>query len=107
LAAELLALSQARAAVAAGAPDRALATLDAAPRGFQLLALEAGLVRVEALRGSGKRDAARALSEQLLRAHPDGPYTERLKSLIATLGSSSKVVDGALERETPHSENRR
>ena len=88
LAQELLALKRARAAVAAGTPEQALSTLDGVAGGFQVLPLEASLVRIEALRGAGKRDAARALSEQLLRAHPDGPYTERLRSLAAALGSN-------------------
>lgn len=52
-----------------------------------MLPLEAGLVRIEALRGAGKPAAARALSAQLLREHPDGPYTERLRSVAAALGS--------------------
>lgn len=90
LAQELLALNRARAAVAGGAPERALATLDGMSGGFRVLPLEANLVRIEALRGAGKRDSALALSEQLLRAHPDGPYTERLRSLATTLGSSTR-----------------
>jgi hypothetical protein len=89
LAHELLAVSRARAAVAAGAPEQALAALDAVADGFRLLPLEANLVRVEALRSSGKQDSARALSEQLLLKHPDGPYTERLRSLTTALGSSA------------------
>lgn len=88
LAQELLALQRARADVARGAPEQALTTLDGVGGGFRVLPLEASLVRIEALRGAGKRDSALALSEQLLRAHPDGPYTERLRSLAAALGSS-------------------
>jgi hypothetical protein len=107
LAEELLAVSRARAAVSAGAPDGALATLDAVPGGFVVLPLEASLVRVEALRGAGKLAAARALAEQLLRAHPDGPYTERLRSLTAVLGSSTGAVAAPPEGEPPRSENRR
>jgi hypothetical protein len=87
LAQELLALNRARAAVAGGSPEQALSTLDGVAGGFRVLPLEASLVRVEALRGAGKRDSARALCEQLLRAHPDGPYTERLRSLATALGS--------------------
>jgi hypothetical protein len=87
---ELLALNRARASVAGGAPEQALSTLDGLVGGFRVLALEASLVRIEALRAAGKRDAARALCEQLLGAHPDGPYTERLRSLAASLGSSPR-----------------
>jgi hypothetical protein len=90
LAQELLALNSARTAVVGGSPEQALATLDGVAGGFRVLTVEAGLVRVEALRGAGKRDAARALCEQLLRAHPDGPYTERLRSLTASLGPSPR-----------------
>lgn len=89
LAQELLAVSGARAAVADGSPEQALAILDAVANGFQLLPLEADLVRIEALRGSGKRGSARALNERLLLTHPDGPYTERLRALAAALGSST------------------
>jgi len=94
LAQELLAVSRARAAIAAGAPAQALATLDSVADGdgFQQLPLEADLVRIEALRVSGKVEAARALSEHLLHAHPDGPYTERLRALTATLGSSAQPL---------------
>jgi len=92
---EVLAVSRARAAVAAGAPERAVAILDAVTDGFQLLPLEASLVRIEALRGTGKLNSARALSEQLLLAHPDDPYTERLHSLAAALGSNAQPLSSS------------
>jgi hypothetical protein len=85
---ELLAISAARAAIARGAPERALTALDSVSGGFRVLSLEANVVRVEAWRGVGQWQAARALSERLLREQPDGPYTERLRALAASFRSA-------------------
>jgi hypothetical protein len=78
---ELAALKRAQAALARGAPADALAMLAAKPDGFQLLPVEAGLVRVAALRRVGQREAARELAAALLRQHGSGPYAHRLQTL--------------------------
>ena len=82
LAAELQALRVAREALASGDGPRALHALDdyAArfPRGH--LALEAEVLRIEALSRAGDASAA-ARARRFLEAHPQSPYAERLRPL--------------------------
>lgn len=78
---ELDSLRTAREALAQGLPLRALALLHAQPDGFTLLPVEAGIVRIEALRSAGSEHSARRLAADLLRDHGSGPYAERLKGL--------------------------
>jgi len=78
---EVAALSQARAELSRGAPEQALRILEPGGGKFRILALEAELLRAEALAAAGQRAAARALAQQLLRAHPAGPYAQRLRAL--------------------------
>lgn len=81
LAREVADLGQARAELARGAPEQALRILDPAGGNFRILALEAEVLRAEALAASGQRPAARALAQQLLQKHPTGPYAQRLRAL--------------------------
>lgn len=82
LAAELRALRVAREALASGDGPRALVALDdyAArfPRGH--LALEAEVLRIEALSRAGDASAADR-ARRFLEAHPQSPYAERLRPL--------------------------
>ncbi|MDC3959868.1 hypothetical protein [Polyangium jinanense] len=82
LAAELRALRVAREALASGDGARALVALDdyAArfPRGH--LALEAEVLRIEALSRAGDASAADR-ARRFLEAHPQSPYAERLRPL--------------------------
>ncbi|MDI1451324.1 hypothetical protein [Polyangium sp. 6x1] len=82
LAAELQALRIAREALASGDGPRALGALDdyAArfPRGH--LALEAEVLRIEALSRAGDASAADR-ARRFLEAHPQSPYAERLRPL--------------------------
>lgn len=80
---ELETLRAARGALAEGAPARALALLDRKAGGFGLLPLEAGIVRVEALRAAGDTSAARRLAAELLKQAGSGPYAQRLQSLAS------------------------
>lgn len=80
---ELEALRAARGALVEGAPARALALLDRKAFGFRLLPLEAGIVRVEALRAAGDTSAARRLAAALLSQAGSGPYAQRLQSLAS------------------------
>jgi hypothetical protein len=80
---ELEALRAARGALAEGAPARALALLERKGEGFRLLPLEAGIVRVEALRAAGDTGAARRLAAALLEQSGSGPYAPRLQSLAS------------------------
>jgi hypothetical protein len=79
---ELAALQLAQAALARGTPDEALAVLDARQGGFLLLPVEAGLVRVDALRRAGQLETASELAAALLRQHGAGPYAHRLRALV-------------------------
>ncbi|MRG96258.1 outer membrane protein assembly factor BamD [Polyangium spumosum] len=82
LAAELQALRVAREALASGDGARALGALDdydaRFPRGH--LALEAEVLRIEALSRAGDVSAA-ARARRFLEAHPQSPYAERLRAL--------------------------
>ena len=79
---ELGALQLAQAALVRGAAAEALTILDAKQGGFELLPVEAGLVRVDALRRAGHEDAASELAAALLRQHGAGPYAHRLQALV-------------------------
>ncbi|MDC0744554.1 hypothetical protein [Polyangium mundeleinium] len=82
LAAELQALRVAREALASGDGPRTLHALDdyatRFPRGH--LALEAEVLRIEALSRAGDASAA-ARARRFLEAHPQSPYAERLRPL--------------------------
>jgi hypothetical protein len=84
--AELAALDQARAALSAGAPARALSILDAYasayPRG--VMAPEATVLRVEALVRAGDRPAAERVGTAFLARSPGSAYAARIRSLLNT-----------------------
>lgn len=81
---ELASLDQARTALRAGEPERTLRLLDEHNRKFprQRLRLEATVLRIEALSSSGRSRAARKAGEDFLAKHPNGPYAQRVRSLI-------------------------
>jgi hypothetical protein len=85
LSGELAALDVARRALANGKPQQALRALDEYTRTFRerRLDAEAGVLRIEALFAAGETARARRLSEDFLRANPNGPYEKRVRSLIA------------------------
>lgn len=87
---ELHALRQARSALANGDANGALRVLADHGGGFRLLRLEAGIVRVEALRASGQRQAAHALAQELLRTDGMGPYGERLRALVRATSAAAR-----------------
>lgn len=91
LAEEVAALQKARDALAAARPARALTFLDVYMRHFPKgrLALEAEVLRIEALAHSGNASAATDRAEQFLAAHPSSPYANRVRAL-ARLGDASK-----------------
>jgi outer membrane protein assembly factor BamD (BamD/ComL family) len=86
LPAEIALLDQARGAVAAGEPARALAILDGYtvrfPRGA--MAPEATVLRIEALVKAGDRPAATRFADAFLATAPTSPYTTRIQSLLTT-----------------------
>jgi outer membrane protein assembly factor BamD (BamD/ComL family) len=84
LAAELGALDMARARLASGDPNGALAKLDdyarAYPRGR--LVLEAEVVRIDALSRAGQRDQAKKRAEAFLRRHPNSVLAARVRGFL-------------------------
>jgi outer membrane protein assembly factor BamD (BamD/ComL family) len=83
---ELAALQQARAALGAGDPARALSMLDAYVARFPhgAMAQEAAVLRIEALVRAGDRPAAQRAADAYLTAHPQSPYMDRIRSLLGT-----------------------
>jgi TolA-binding protein len=90
LTAELTAIEQARAAFLAHDYGQALRSLDDYARRFpkQQLRSEATVLRVESLAGRGDRDTAARVGRDFLQNHPNGPYAQRVRSLIGE-GSAS------------------
>ncbi len=82
--AELGTLEQARGALSAGEPARALSILDAYstryPRGS--MGPEATVLRVEALVRAGDPSAAARVGNAFLAGNPHSPYAERIRSLL-------------------------
>lgn len=83
---ELASLDEARAALRGGEPERSLRLLDEHARKFprQSLRLEATVLRIEALSSSGRSEAARRAGNDFLAKHPNGPYAQRVRSLIGS-----------------------
>ncbi len=81
---EVALLDEARAAIASGSTDAALAALGRHrrehPHGF--LSSEADVLRVEALVKAGRMGEARSHGEHLLAREPNGPHAKRLRSLL-------------------------
>jgi hypothetical protein len=82
---ELAVLEQARGAMGAGEPTRALSILDGYdvrfPRGAMVP--EAAVLRVEALVKAGDRPAAYRFANAFLASEPRSPYAVRIQSLLA------------------------
>jgi hypothetical protein len=77
-------IDRARAALARGSPEAALAELDAYERRRKTLVLdrEAMVLRIDALLGKGEREAAAALARAYVAAHPNDPHARRLRALV-------------------------
>lgn len=84
--AELSTLEQARAALSAGNPARALSILDDYATRFPhaSMAPEATVLRIEALVRAGDAPAARRVADAFLAANPGSPYGDRIRSLVGT-----------------------
>jgi hypothetical protein len=79
---ELAALDAARSRLAEGRPERALDLLDTYARAYPngRLALEAEVLRIEALAQSGQADAAHARAHRFLHHHPSSVFAARVRS---------------------------
>ena len=84
LADEVAAIKSAKGALASGNAAQALRELDAYKQHFPhgRLAQEATVVRIEALIGSGNQTAAGTVADHFLAAHPDSPYSARVRTLV-------------------------
>jgi len=84
LTAELTAIDQARSALLARDYSQTLRLLDDYSRHFSKhrLRSEATVLRIEALAGRGDRDAATRVGREFLQNHPNGPYAQRVRSVI-------------------------
>jgi hypothetical protein len=87
LAAEVAALDGARSAARNRDAAGALALLDAYERDFPggVLAVEATVLRIEALANSGQSERALAVGRALLSRSPSGPHAERIRSIVARI----------------------
>jgi hypothetical protein len=90
LSAEIAALDRARSTARGHDPAGALALLDDYERQFPggILAVEADVLRIEALADSGQTDRAVALGRVLLRNFPSGPHAERVLSIVASIAGA-------------------
>ena len=81
---ELGALEQARRAFLARDYSQSLRLLDDYARRFpkRQLASEATVLRIETLAARGDRDAAARVGRDFLQNHPNGPYAQRVRSVI-------------------------
>jgi hypothetical protein len=85
LAAEAAAIDRARRALAAGAPDRAIALLDRYERESptHMLAPDAQALRVQAEKARGNDALAKQLAERFLNAHPNDPHADRVRRTVS------------------------
>ena len=84
IAAELALLDRARAVLSSGDAPRALSILDDYGSRFPHASMttEATVLRIEALVQAGDIPAARRVAEPFLAAHPQSPYSDRIRSLL-------------------------
>jgi len=85
LSAELGAVEQARSALASGDASGALSRLDSYSRTYPRgrLALEAEVLRIDALARSGQRDAAKKRAELFVRRYPNSVLKARVRAYLA------------------------
>lgn len=93
LTAELSAIDQARAALVNHDYTQTLRLLDDYAHHFSKhrLRSEATVLRIEALAGRGDRDAATRVGREFLQNHPNGPYAQRVRSVIGDAAPSTRA----------------
>jgi outer membrane protein assembly factor BamD (BamD/ComL family) len=84
LAAELSAIDKARSALTGGDASGALSQLDSYSRSYPRgrLALEAEVLRIDALARSGQREAARKRAELFVRRYPNSVLKARVRGYL-------------------------
>jgi TolA-binding protein len=92
LTAELSAVEQARRAFLAHDYTQSLKLLDEYTRRFpkRQLASEATVLRIEALAARGDRDTAARIGRSFLQNHPNGPYAQRVRSVIGDSSAGAR-----------------
>lgn len=95
---ELACMQRARAALGRGDAAAALAELDRFGRGpgWRQLAVEARLLRIEALARAGRAEEARNLARRFVEQNPNNPLVDRARS-FATPAASSGVEKSSEE----------
>jgi len=85
---EIRRLDRARAALAQGSSEAALAELAAYEneRKTAVLEREANVLRIDAMLARGDREEARTLARRYVAAHPDDPHARRLRQLLESEG---------------------
>jgi len=98
---ELATMQRARAALGRGDAAAALAELDRFGRGpgFRQLAVEARLLRIEALARAGRADEARNLARRFVQQNPNNPLVDRARTFATPAASSG--VEKASEENQP------
>jgi hypothetical protein len=93
LSAELAMIDQARSALLKRDYSQSLRLLDDYSHHFakHRLRTEATVLRIEALAGRGDRDAATRVGREFLQHHPNGPYAQRVRSVIGDAASSTRA----------------
>jgi hypothetical protein len=88
LAAEIRALDQARADLAAGHPERTLDALERYWRAFPsgVLGPEAAALEIDAAVASGDDQLARSRATAFVAAHPDHPLAPKVRALLENPG---------------------
>lgn len=97
---ELASVQRARAALGRGDASAALAELDRFGRGpgWRQLAVEARLLRIEALARAGRADEARNLARRFVEQNPNNPLVDRART-FATPPASSGVEQPPEEKQ--------
>jgi hypothetical protein len=93
LTAELSVIDQARSALLNRDYSQTLRLLDDYSHHFSKhrLRTEATVLRIEALAGRGDRDAATRVGREFLQNHPNGPYAQRVRSVIGDAAPSTRA----------------
>jgi hypothetical protein len=93
LSAELTVIDQARSALLSRDYAQTLRLLDDYSHRFakHRLRTEATVLRIEALAGRGDRDAATRVGRDFLQNHPNGPYAQRVRSVLGDTAPSTRA----------------
>jgi outer membrane protein assembly factor BamD (BamD/ComL family) len=83
-------MQRARTALRRGDASAALAELDQFGRGpgWRQLAVEARLLRIEALARAGRAEEARNLARRFVQQYPNNPLVDRARSFVTPAASS-------------------